>query len=285
MEHPIMSDVTHKMNLLPIPEGHIAVPEARRIGFADLSAALDAGAADFRAALGYGLLFGAVYAGLGAGGIALCLWLGWVHLIFPALSGFLLFGPFAALGLYEISRRRAAGQGFGPRDIFLAFRPHGAGQIALYGFFLLLLVNAWLEIASFIYALFYADTPQSFLMLVKAIVTTPRGFAFALTGMTVGAVLAAFAFATSVFAVPMLLDRDVDIVTAILTSVAAVRRNLPTMTAWALIVCSLMAGGMALGLVGLLVALPLIGHATWHLYRRALPPGGDARRAGDGDGR
>ncbi|WP_341992115.1 DUF2189 domain-containing protein [Azorhizobium sp. AG788] len=261
---------------LALPEGYVPVPAFRTLTWHDLTVALRAGVADFRAAPLYGLAFGAVYVVLGFGGLALALALNWDYLIFPALSGFLLFGPFAALGLYQISRCRMRGQAFRPMDIFLGAVRGGGLQMALFGFFLMFATIVWLKAATLIYALFFGLTPMPLSHLLEAVFTTAHGLRFAATGILAGAACASAVFATSVLAVPLLLDRDVDVVTAIVASIQAVRANGAVMLAWGLLVAVLIGGSVTLGLLGLLVTLPVVGHATWHLYIRALPPAAEA---------
>ena len=259
---PAATDFTRQMTPQP-------VPVARELTMDDLSAALSDAAADFRAAPFYGLAFGGFYTLIGAGALATCIAFGWTHLIVPVISGFLLFGPFAALGLYQVSRMRAAGQPLTPARVFLAFREHGGGQIALFGLVLLCLTILWMQIAAFLYALFFGLSPMPVGTLLASVFTTWNGAEFALLGTLVGAVCALTVFATSVFGMPMLLDARVDVATALIASVATVRANARVMFAWAVMVALLIGCALVFGLVGLVVVLPLVGHGTWHLYARA----------------
>ena len=255
---------------LPLPEGYAPLRVARRIGLADLLAVLRLGLADYSRHWRYGFAFGMVYVVAGSLLIGGSLALGWGHAIFPALSGFLLFGPFAALGLYEISRRREAGQGIARRDVFLAFRRHGGTQIALLGLGLVIATLFWFKAATLIYALYFGLSPIGLTELLMRALTTEEGLRFAVTGIAVGAVFAGAIFAGTVFAVPMLLDRDIDVLIALATSIKAVRDNAAVMLAWGALVSALMALGLLAGLIGLAVVLPILGHATWHLYARVL---------------
>lgn len=266
---------------LPLPEGYAPLPVARAVAVSDLFDCLRLGVADYRRHLGYGLAFGLFYVIAGGGLIGACLALGWGHLVFPALSGFLLFGPFAALGLYEISRRGLARETVTASAVFLAFRRHGGTQIALLGLALVIATLFWLKAATLIYALHYGLAPVGFGELLGRVISTEQGLRFAATGICAGALLAGGIFAATVFAVPLLLDRDVDVATAMATSFRTVADNAPTMLAWGAIVSLAMALGLAAGFVGLAVVLPVLGHATWHLYERALgagkSPGAEAR--------
>ena len=264
------SRVMANERLLPMPTGHLPIPKARRISHKDVRDALAEGWTDFRRAPGYGLFVGAVYAFLGAGGLSLCLWLGWGQLVFPALSGFLLIGPFAALGLYEISREAQTGQTFKAREIFFAFKRHGGKQIALFGFFLVLVTIFWMKAATFIYAVYFGLSPAPIEDLLLTVTTSWLGVKFAITGVAVGAFFAALIFCTSVFAVPLLLDKDVDVVTATIASVGAVRANLRPMMLWGCMVTGMVGLGLVTGLIGLILVMPIVGHATWRLYVRVL---------------
>lgn len=257
--------------LLAMPSGQVEVPAVARLTADDLRIALRDGWNDLRAAPGFGLGFGLFYAGAGWLLIAALLREDYGALVVPALSGFLLFGPFAALGLYEISRRREAGLPLRLAPVALAFRRHGGTQIALFGLFLVFVTLIWLKAAAFLYAIEFGLDPLSFRDLLWAVLTTWEGWRFALIGHAVGAVFAVLVFATSLCALPLLLDRDLDVVTATVASVRAVRQNLRLMLVWGLLIAGLMLASAATGLLGLVVALPLLGHATWHLHRRLLP--------------
>lgn len=253
----------------PLPGSVGSAPVARHLTNADLQAALAEGWADFRAQPAYGLAFGGIYAVLGLGGLALTLLYGWTHLLFPAMTGFLLFGPFAALGLYEISRRRQQGQTMAPQAVFFAFRRHGGSQIGLLGVFLVFSTIAWLKIATLIYALWFGPAPMEMAQLWAAVTETGHGLRFAVTGILVGGLIAATIFSLSVFAAPMLLDRDIDVVTAIIASLQAVMANGRLMFAWGAMVAVVIGASIIGGLLALIVTLPWLGHATWHLYARA----------------
>ena len=242
----------------------------REISTDDVQQALTDGWRDLLAAGPFSLFFGAVYAVAGLVLIWLTLRGGGEHLVFPLLSGFLLIGPVTAVGLYEVSRRLQAGEPLRWGAISTAFMRHGGFQIALFGFVLAFIGIGWFKAATIIYAIFYGATPLSFDALVDSVTTTFDGLRFALVGNAVGALLAVLVYSISVVSVPMLLDRDVDAVTAMLTSVEAVRTSPKAFISFGLMVVTLIGIGMALFMVGLVITLPLIGHATWHVYRRAV---------------
>lgn len=258
--------------MLPLPTGYVPVPKVRTLTNQDLQQALADGWRDFAMEPMYGLIFGGTYALLGLGGLLAVALLGWTHLLFPAVTGFLLFGPFAALGLYDISRRRELGRTVdGPR-VFFAWRRHGGTQIALLGLFLVFSTIVWLKAATLIYALYFGPAPMELGSLWGAVVGSLHGLQFAATGILAGGVIATTIFALSVFAAPMLLDRDIDVVTAMIASQRAVRANLKLMLAWGAMVAVVIGASILGGLLALIVTLPWLGHATWHLYRRAVEP-------------
>jgi len=254
--------------MLPLPSDYVPIPAARRLTNADLQAALAEGWDDFKAEPAYGVLFGVIYALLGLGGVAFLGQMEWQPLIFPALTGFMLFGPFAALGLYDISRRQQRGRPVEAKRVFFAFRRHGGSQIGMLGLFLVFATIAWLKIATLIYALYFGPAPMPIDHLYAAVIADGHGLRFAATGMLAGAVIASVIFTFSVFAAPMLLDRDVDVVTAMIASYRAVMMNVRLMFAWAAMVAVVIGFSVMAGLLGLVVTLPLLGHATWHLYVR-----------------
>ena len=213
--------------------------------------------------LGYGLIF--VLAGYL---LTLGLWsLGWLYLTLPLAAGFLIVGPLFAVGLYEVSRRLQAGKPVTFADTFAAWKRNG-GQIGLMGVALLLLMFAWLRLAALIFMLFFGLEPPALEQLVQQTVLSPDALPFLVTGTVVGAALAAFAFAISVISIPLLLDRpDANVVTAITTSIDAVKTNPGPMLFWAVLIVLFVGAGLATLLLGLIVTLPLIGHASWHAYR------------------
>lgn len=225
------------------------------------------GFADLRGApvvsLGYGLIFTAAGYLLTLG-----LWaLGWLYLTLPLAAGFLIVGPLFAVGLYEVSRRLHADQPVTIADTFSAWRRNG-GQIGLMGVALLLLMFAWLRLAAMIFMLFFGLEPPSLDTLVQQTVLSADALPFLITGTVVGALLATFAFAISVISIPLLLDRpEANVVTAITTSMEAVKTNPAPMLFWAALIVLFVGAGIATLLLGLIITLPLIGHASWHAYR------------------
>lgn len=192
---------------------------------------------------------------------------GLLYLALPAIAGFLIVGPFLAIGLYEASRSRSAGRTARLSDM-LALRPAAGAQLAYAGLLLGLLVLFWLRAADLLYALFFGLTPfPGAAEALKNVLTTPRGWALIATGMLVGGLFAAFAFAISVFSIPMLVARRTDALTAMGLSFAMTVQNLRPMLAWGALVATGLAVSAATGLIGLVVIFPVLGHGTWHAWR------------------
>ncbi len=241
----------------------------RALSADDLKQALSAGLADFRANPAYGLFFALVYV---LGGLGLWFGLGasgqpvW---FVPIAAGFPLLAPFAAVGLYEVSRRREAGEGLSWGPVLGALRGRGDGQLALMAVTVLLIFGFWIILARGVFALFMARSGIGFESL--ALLWSAGGVSMLLIGSIIGGLVALFLFSITVISLPMLLDREVDFVTAMITSVETVRRNAKVMLSWAAIIAGLLIAAMIPAFLGLFIVLPVLGHATWHLYRRAIP--------------
>ncbi|TYB87923.1 DUF2189 domain-containing protein [Oceaniovalibus sp. ACAM 378] len=193
------------------------------------------------------------------------------YALFPALAGFMVVGPMIANGLYEKSRMIEAGEK--PSYLRMAFvRPKSGAQAWFMGVMLLGLLMLWLRAAVLIWALFFGINPfPGTDEILPMLFTTPTGWALLLVGGSVGALFAAFSFAISVFAVPMLLEERTDALSALGISMATVWNNLPVMIAWGTIVLGLFVLSVATAFIGLIVIFPLLGHGTWHAYRALRP--------------
>lgn len=228
---------------------------------------LEAGFADMRAVPAISLAYGSAFLIISIS-VAGLLFLGGLSALLPVFgAGFLLIGPMLAVGLYEASRRLEAGEKVRLKDV-LFVSSRNLTQIALVGAMLAGAFIIWLQIAGWIFALFYGAVgipPLS--EFAPMLLLSPRGLALLAIGTAAGGVIAFAVFAISVISVPLLLARDIDAVTAVIASVSAVRKNFWPMLLWGWIVALLTALGVATWFLGLAVIFPLLGHATWHAQR------------------
>jgi uncharacterized membrane protein len=252
--------------------GHAQVqPRIRTITTMDLRDALWRGWEDFMAQPSHLVFIALIYPVAGIVIANLTVTYNIFPLLFPLLGGFALLGPFAAIGLYEISRRRERGMNSSWAHAFAILKSRSISQIALLGGMLTGLFIAWLFAAWFIYrALLGLDPKVSTPDFLRAVFTTFDGWVMIVVGNAVGLLFAILAFSISVVSFPLIIDKHVDAATAIRTSVAAVEANPRVMMYWGLIVTALLVLGCLPVLVGLVVVMPVLGHATWHLYRKVV---------------
>ena len=247
-------------------------PVVRRVSVADIAESLGQGLRDFQAAPLFGLAFAGLYV---AGGILILLSLtafGMVYLAYPLAAGFALLGPFVAVGLYEVSRQREAGEAPSMRGIWATIRARR--EIGWMAFVTLFVFLVWMYQVRLLIAVLlglhasFSSLPE----FVTVVLTTNEGLLFLALGNLVGAALSLILFSLTVVSFPLLLDRDIDAVTAMITSVRAVVMSPLPMIGWAAVIVGLLALSSLPYFLGLLVTLPVLGHATWHLYRRIVVP-------------
>lgn len=255
-----------------------AHPAVRTITFADLKDALAKGIDDFMAMPSHALFLCVIYPLCGLILARLVFGYDVLPMLFPLVAGFTLVGPFAALGLYEFSRRREQGLDVSWRRAIEVYRSSSFPAILALGFILMAIFLVWLASAQAIYeANFGYQAAASIPDFLKQVLTTPAGWSLIVIGNGVGFLFAVMVLAISVVSFPLLLDRDVGVAVAVLTSIRAVAANPAMMALWGLIVAALLAIGSLPLFFGLTVVLPVLGHATWHLYRKVVEPGDSPR--------
>ncbi len=249
-----------------------ALPEVRALQLADIGAALKEGWSDFWRRPSHLAFLGLLYPLVGTG---LAVWTSGNNswpLLYPLISGFALVGPFAALPIYEMSRRIEMGLDTGWMGALSVFRSPSIRSIGAVGVFLLALFTVWLMVGQALYEdLFGPGAPASLAAFVSEVTTTPEGLALMVWGNAIGFCFALVVLASTLVSVPLLLDRDVGAAVAVHTSLRVMLRSPVVVLCWGLIVAVLLALGTLPLLIGLCVVVPVLGHATWHLYRRAVP--------------
>jgi len=254
------------------PQQH-GVPDVNRVTVDDIIASLKAGFSDFLARPVMSGFFGLFYAVFGILFVWALVWLGKIWMIIPAVVAFPLVAPFAAAGLYEMSRRLQEGESFGWSEILTVMANQRKREMGWMAFVTLFIFWVWVYQARLWLAIILQNASFSdFDGFLSIVFTTPAGWTFLAIGTCIGAFLSAVLFSVTVVAMPMLLDRDTNFVSAMLTSVRVVTKNPVVMLGWAAIISVTMLVSMAPFFLGLIFTLPILGHTTWHLYQRAVPP-------------
>lgn len=244
------------------------IPEPQTISIADLRAVLQAGLRDFVRAPVYGLAFSLVYVLGGLIHYAIFLASGQSWWFIPIAVGFPLLAPFAATGFYEVSRRLEQGEPLSWSAVAGCVLAQKDRQIPSMAMVIMLAFMFWVFVAHTIFALFFGLQPIT--SSTTDMLLSGPGLMMLVVGGTIGGAMAAVMFALTVTSLPLLLDRELDFITAMITSVSVVMKNFGTMIVWAGLIAALLFIGMVPFFLGLFVILPVLGHGTWHLYRRAL---------------
>ena len=255
-----------------------AEPVIRSISLSDLREALRLGWEDFKAIPSHAIILCAIYPVLGLILARAVLGYAVIPLLFPLAAGFALLGPFAALGLYELSRRRERGEEPSAWDALDVLQSPSFGAMLGLGTLLFALFVTWVATAQAIYiAVFGYQGPASASDFVQRVLTTPQGWWLIVVGCGIGFLFALVALCISVVSFPLMLDRHATAGEAMVTSMRVAAKNPVTIAAWGLIVAVLLVAGSLPFFLGLAVVIPLLGHATWHLYRKAVAIDPNAR--------
>ena len=251
----------------------------RRLRIAEIARALAAGWNDFLTAPRYGLAVGGLHAAVGWLTIVLVRLSGLHSFAYPLLTGVALVTPFSAAALYEVSRRLEKGEKLSWAGVIRSVKASGGRDLGWMCLVSLFAFIIWVDFATFLYLMFYGLQTPDFMAFVRQALTTSKGLLFLLAGNFFGGLIAFAIFSITVVSYPLLLDRDVDFATAMIASVKAVKASPAPMLAWAAVIALLLALGLLTALLGLLVVLPLLGHATWHVYRAVVEPEPEAASA------
>jgi uncharacterized membrane protein len=249
-----------------------ALPVVRKIGIADLKDALLKGIDDFRAMPTHAIFLSIIYP-VGAIIVAQLTLNDLFHLFFPLAAGFALLGPVAALGLYELSRRRELGMGSSWTHAFGVLHSRSIVGIVALGVLLIVIFLVWVAFCQALYVATFGTAPAASIPnFVHRLFTTREGWTLILVGNGVGFLFALFVLMISVVSFPLLLDRNVGVGVAMLTSIKVILANPVTMALWGLMIAVLLVIGSLPLFIGLAVVMPVLGHSTWHLYRKVVEP-------------
>jgi uncharacterized membrane protein len=244
------------------------LPTIRRPELSDLKAALASGWADFRAVPVFGLTIGGIYTFGGLLILYIANYLGYAFLGFPIMAGFALIGPFAAIAIYEVSRLREQGEPVTWQGMAKGLTPNVMRECSYLGILLIFLMAIWLKSGAVVYAMFFGLHLLSLSAFSEALFTTGAGIGFLIVGHLFGAGFAILVFSLSVVSFPLMVDRGTDFITALITSIQTVKSNPVLMIGWGAFIGLALLAGFLTFFVGLMIVLPLLGHASWHLYRR-----------------
>ncbi len=248
-----------------------ATPVVQTLTTADIRGALRKGYADFAAVRADVMFICVIYPviGLLLAGVGFNMNL--LPLVFPVAAGFALIGPLAAVGLYEVSRRREKGEDVSWLAALDVVRSPNFGAILVLGLYLATTFLVWLGVAHGIWYLTLGpEQPVSVSAFLSQLVGTEAGWTMILVGIAVGFCFAVAVLATSVVSFPLLLDHNIGVPAAVHTSYEVFRKNPRVVLSWGVVITALLILGSIPAFVGLVIVLPLLGHATWHFYRAAV---------------
>ncbi|MDU8914072.1 DUF2189 domain-containing protein [Aestuariicoccus sp. MJ-SS9] len=249
------------------------MPKVNKLTSGDVTASLKAGFSDFVARPFMSGFFGLFYAVFGILFVWCLFWLGKIWMVIPAAIGFPLIAPFAAAGLYEMSRRLQREESFGWPEILTVMANQRKREMGWMAFVTLFILWVWFYQFRTVLVIVLQDSSFSDLEgFLTTVFLTPEGWTFLAIGSCVGALLSAILFSVTVVAMPMLLEREIDFVSAMLTSIRVVSENPTVMVTWAMIISVTMLLSLVPAFLGLIFTLPILGHTTWHLYQRAVAP-------------
>lgn len=253
------------------PQALTAPIENRKIGPRDCLAALREGIDDFIAVPTHPIFVGLFYALGGLAVVGLTSIADALQLVFPFAAGFALIGPFFAVGLYELSRRREKGLAPSWTDAFAVFRSPALPSIVALGLFLFALFAIWIGVAQVLYMQLYGPKPPAAAVpFLHDVLTTDRGWTLIAAGGAIGFCFAALALCVSIVSFPLMLDRDCGVVPAVVASMRLAKDNPGAVALWGFLVAALLVLGSLPLFIGLAVVMPALGHATWRFYRRAV---------------
>ncbi len=256
------------------PQG--AALKVNTVSAQDIKDSLKVGVADFLARPVMSGFFGLFYVVFGLVFVWCLIWLGKVWMIIPAIVGFPLVAPFAAAGLYEMSRRLQKGEPFGWADILTVMANQRKREMGWMAFVTLFIFWVWVyQVRLWLAIILQNASFSDFEGFLNTVFFTPEGWTFLAIGTCIGAGLSAVLFSVTVVAMPLLLDRETNFVSAMLTSIRVVTENPVVMLGWAAIISVTMLLSLIPAFLGLIFTLPILGHTTWHLYQRAVPPAED----------
>lgn len=274
MPRPLPAPLPNTAPDRPVPDFPDDIPDPVPVDMTDLMASLHAGWRDFRRAPVFGLAFAAFYVAGGLVLAAVAFAAGQEWWLMPFIAGFPLIAPFAAVGLYEVSRRIEAGQTLDWHQITGVVFAQKDRQLPSMAMVILLLFMFWVFVAHTTFALSMGVSSLTNITSSLDVLMQGRGLVMLIVGSAIGAGFAATLFGFTVVGLPLLLDREVDFITAIITSLRAVTLSPVVMVAWAAIIAIWLFIGILPAFLGLFAVLPILGHASWHLYRRIMPDEG-----------